>query len=430
MYNKYKLLVCFLVILFLNSCKDYDYFFGKRGIDTGSATFYTDDVVADYIKTTNDKLRVAVLMPLSGQVKIVGEAVVNAIQLSLFENNKKNILLKVYDTEATTFGAVNAINRAIKDGVDVVVGPLFSSETKAIASILKKNELISFSLSNDQELMNTDSVFVISSIPEQEIQTLISYMAENDFYNYVALMPNTAHGALMNKIMRNTIVNKDGLLIKTEFYEANDRNLLTKINDLINFYEIPKTIYDDYEKRKLEHKLSGATNELEFVVREDEKIYPQALFIPDGGKIAEQIANLLFISQKNSRAVQLIGTTKFDGDESILMNPYMNNAIFVGADPVRYEKFSTEYEKIYRTKPLKITSAVYDLISVIDRFFVRVDGAYIPDKRALLNPEGFDGIDGKYRFLPNGLVERKMYVLQFQNKKKVVVSTNQEFLNY
>ena len=41
---------------------------------------------------------------------------------------------------------------------------------------------------------------------------------------------------------------------------------------------------------------------------------------------------------------------------------------------------------------------------------------YIINKKELLDPRGFDGIDGRYRFLPNGIVERKMFVLQLQNK--------------
>lgn len=429
-FKKLRIFFSLFLVIFTISCRtDLDYFIRNEKIKEGSSDFYSENV-NNYTKNIKDKLRVGVLLPLSGQVKSVGESIVNAIQLSLFENNKKNIVLKIYDTQGTTFGAVNAINRAIKEGVDVVIGPLFSSETKAIKKILVKNNLISFSLSNDQELVNTDNVFVTGSIPEQEIQTLISYMMQNDCYNYVALMPNTTHGALMNKILRNTVLNKDGLLIKTEYYEQNSKELITKISDLINFYEVPQTLYENYEKKKLEQKILGNTEETEFIIREEEKIYPQTLFIAEGGRMAEQIANLLFISQRNSRSIQLIGTSKLDGDDEIVENPYLNNVIFVGANPERYKEFSDKYFSIYKKKPLKISSMVYDLVDIIDEFFIKIDDGYIPNKKNLLDPNGFDGIDGKYRFLPNGLVERKLYVLQLQDKNKVIIDTNQEFLNY
>ena len=420
----------FIFLILLTSCsKNLDYFTGNGGVYEGNSSYYTDELVNEYTNLAEDKLRVAILVPLSGKVKAVGESIVNSAQMSIFDNNKRNIVLKVYDTKGTTFGAVEALNTAIKDGIDVVVGPLFSEETKAVKNIIKNNNLISFSLSNDEELKNIDNVFVTGSIPEQEIQTLISYMMENDFYNYVALMPNSSHGALMNKILRNTILNKDGLLIKTDYYEPNEKNMLLKINDLVNFYEVPQTIFEDYEKKKLENKLLGL-EEPELVIQEEEKIYPQALFIPDGGSKAEEIANLLFINQKNDRYIQLIGTSKLDGDSSIQNNPYMDQVIFVGSNPDKYQKFYDNYLKIYRKEPIKITSMVYDLINVIDRFYEKFEDGYVVNKKTLLDPNGFDGIDGKFRFLPNGLVDRHLYVIQMQNKSKVVIGTNQEFLNY
>ena len=420
----------FLFLFCLTSCVgNLGYFTGRSSVEYGDSSFYTDELVNEYTDVSGNRLRVALLVPLSGKVKSVGQSIVNSAQLSLFENNKKNIVLKIYDTKGTTFGAVEALNRAVKDGIDVVLGPLFSEETKAIKNIIKENNLVSFSLSNDEQLKNIDNVFVTGSIPEQEIQVLISYLMENDFYNYVALMPNTTHGALMNKILRNTIINKDGLLIKTDYYEENEKNMLTKISELVNFYEVPQTIYENFEKKKLENKLLGL-EEPELIIQENEKIYPQALFIPDGGSMAEEIANLLFINQRNDKFIQLVGTSKLDGDTNIANNPYLDGVIFVGSNPDKYAQFYDSYLKTYKKEPIKITSMVYDLINIIDGFYDRFDDSYVLNKKALLDPNGFDGIDGRFRFLPNGLVERNFYVLQLQNKKKVVINTNQEFLNY
>lgn len=426
-----RFLFLFFIVLFISSCRtNMDYFTNNNYIREGESNFYNNALINEYAKNSNDKLIVAVLLPLSGQAKNIGSSVLNAIQMSLFDNNKKNIVLNVYDTKGMTFGAVEAINKAVKDGVHAVIGPLFSAETKAIKNIVKNNGLVVFSLSDDEELKEIDNIFVTGSIPEQEIQTLISYMMSNDFYNYVALMPNTTHGALMSKILRGTILNKEGLLIKTEYYKQDETNLLSKMNELVNFYEVPQTLFEDYNKKKLENKLLGNKEEIEFVVKEDEKIYPQALFMPDGGKRASEIASLLFVTQKDDRYIQLIGTSKLDGDSSILNNPYMDKVIFVGANPEKYKKFSNRYIYIYGDEPVKIASLAYDLMNIMDKLYYKDGDTFSINKKELLNPNGFDGIDGKFRFLPNGIVERNMFVLQLQNKEKVIINTNQEFLNY
>lgn len=426
----YYISLFILVMIGLSSCNKQIKYDLSKSVVEGVFDFYENDIVNNYRRYRSDKLKVALLVPLSGSIKPIGESILNVAQMSMFYNKKKNITLMVYDTNGTTFGAVKAMKKAIKDGIDLVIGPLFMSETKAIQNLAKNNGILIFSLSNEQELLNSDNIFVTGSIIEQEIQTLITYMMENDTYNYVALMPNTSFGATINKVLREIITGKDGLLIKTDFYEHNDKNLMRKINELVSFYEIPKILYDNFEKKRLEQKLSGSQEELEFKISDDEKIYPHSIFIAEGGKNAEQIANLLFVIQKGDKKIQLIGTTKLDGDDNVLFNPYLNDTIFVGANPKKYEKFSKNYYEIYHSKPLKITSMVYDLVNILDDVYDRIDGVYMPNKTKLLNPYGFDGIDGRFRFLPNGLVERRLYVLQFKDGEKIVLDTNQEFLNY
>ena len=41
---------------------------------------------------------------------------------------------------------------------------------------------------------------------------------------------------------------------------------------------------------------------------------------------------------------------------------------------------------------------------------------------AILNPSGFTGVDGLFRFAPNGLVQRGLAVLEVQPQGPVVVS--------
>jgi hypothetical protein len=206
---------------------------------------------------------------------------------------------------------------------------------------------------------------------------------------------------------------------------------MAKLSDLTNYYEIPQTLYDEYQKKKAEQKMLGSNTEIPFVIKDEEKIYPQCVFIADGGKRAENLASLMFIIQKSGNNLQLVGTSKLDGDNDILNNPYMDKVIFVGADPKKLDNFYRNYAEIYQSSPIKIASVLYDLMNVIEKVYKKTkNGSYLPDKQILLDPFGFDGIDGRFRFLPNGIVERNLFVLQILDKKKVVLYHADEFLNY
>jgi branched-chain amino acid transport system substrate-binding protein len=43
-------------------------------------------------------------------------------------------------------------------------------------------------------------------------------------------------------------------------------------------------------------------------------------------------------------------------------------------------------------------------------------------QQAILNPSGFTGVDGLFRFTPNGLVQRGLAVLEVEPQGPIVVS--------
>ena len=420
-----------IVIFILFSCvscqkiKQWKIIESTKAVVVDEDTLNTINVVRD-----SENLTVGVLLPLSGVAKQIGDGIVNALQLAMNKSNS-TILLKFFDTKGTSLGATQAINRAIRSGIDAIIGPVFTAEVDAIQGIASKNNILIFSLSNEENLRNKDNLFVSAVIPQQEINLLISYMInESDTTTFVSLMPNSKYGANTNKILRNTIVGKDGLLIKTDYYENNDRKMMTKISDLINYYEVPQTLYDEYQKKKAEQQLLGSNQDVSFVVEEKDRLYPKALFVSDNNRTVENIASLLFMIQRDRDRIQLLTTSKIDGKDITLKNPYMDGVIFVSIDPNGFKTFTEEYRKIYLEEPTQLSAVAYDLIEVLNKVYSKKDNKYLIDKVKLLNPYGFEGVCGKFRFLPNGLVERNLFVLQIKDKEKVILYNIPDFLNY
>ena len=129
----------------------------KTGDTSQSQQQPYDDIAVSDLKNNQegDKLSVALLLPLSGKAEKVGQIMLKAAQLSMFNNKLNNIVIMPYDTKGTAFGAVEAINAAIRDNADVVLGPLFTQSTKAILDIAEMNNLILISFSDNQNLIDT-----------------------------------------------------------------------------------------------------------------------------------------------------------------------------------------------------------------------------------------------------------------------------------
>ena len=193
-----------------------------------------------------DKLIVAILLPLSGSAAKVGDAMLQAAELALFNSKIDNIILMPYDTKGTAFGAVDAINAAIRDGAGLVLGPLFTQSTKAILDIAEANNLIVLSFSDNQALLdqNNPNLYLMGLTPQQEIYRMISYLVDyQGAYGFSAMFPTDAYGNIVSKDFKDVIFRKDAKIVKTEFYGKNDPNLQKKVNNLLNTNTFREEVY-------------------------------------------------------------------------------------------------------------------------------------------------------------------------------------------
>jgi len=82
-------------------------------------------------------VKVALLLPLTGNVNAqpVAKAMKQAGELALFDFDKPNVQLIPKDTRGTPEGARQAAQDAVKEGAELVIGPLFANEVSAGARI-------------------------------------------------------------------------------------------------------------------------------------------------------------------------------------------------------------------------------------------------------------------------------------------------------
>ncbi len=379
----------------------------------------------------NDKLSVAILLPLSGKAEKIGDVMLKAAQLSMFNNKLNNITLMPYDTKGTAFGAVEAINAAIRDNADIIVGPLFTQSTKAIIDIAEMNNLIVLSFSDNQNLVNSKhpNVYLMGLTPQQEIYRMISYLIDyENFYGFSAMFPNDVYGSTASNVFKEVIFRKDAKIVKSEFFTKNDKNLQKKVDNLLSTNTFRDEVYKKYEEEQALAKAEGLNVEVEFKYTDQDKIYADALLLPDSGdellKIGEYVANY-----SGDHKPLMVGTSKWLNN-SLYNNQNFNNTLFVAPNPNNYLEFENMYYNVYQEYPLRVASLAYDAITaVIESYAKAQDRENL--KYALENYQGFDGINGKFRFLSNGLLERRLAIIKIIDGRYEIIDYNDEpFLRY
>lgn len=76
--------------------------------------------------------RLAVLLPMSGNLSSAGQSVRDGFLAAYYAEARTRPLLKFYDSQGTGAGAQAALNRALADGAQMVVGPLTREEVNGV----------------------------------------------------------------------------------------------------------------------------------------------------------------------------------------------------------------------------------------------------------------------------------------------------------
>ncbi len=127
-----------LSILFLYSCSS----IGKQEGDVMSSLVILQEnketKAHEAVVQNIEPIKVALVVPVSGTYKDLGEGIVNAFQLALQEHGYYFVEVSVYDTGGEL--SIKDISKQIVDNkTNVVVGPLFSSSLQEMKGVIPAN---------------------------------------------------------------------------------------------------------------------------------------------------------------------------------------------------------------------------------------------------------------------------------------------------
>ena len=323
-------------------------------------------------------VRVAMLLPLTatGNAGTTGQAFRNATDLALRDFPQAGIQVVVYDTSGTAEGARAAASAALREGAELILGPLFSSSVKAMSSQARRAGVPVVAFSSDPSAASP-GVYLLSFTPGNDIRRIVSYSAAQGRRSFAGLLPNIAQGAIAEAAFRETAARVGGRIIAIERYELDQQDIRTKATTI-----------------------AGLTGQID------------ALLIADAGDAVPLIGDIVANASANisQQKVKLLGNGQWD-DPRVLNDPNLRGGWFAGPDNAGYSAFAGRYSSAFGSQPPRQATLAYDA-TVLAAGLVRQFGAERFSRQVLTNPNGFSGIDGVFRFRSDGITERQLAVYE------------------
>jgi branched-chain amino acid transport system substrate-binding protein len=319
------------------------------------------------------KVKVAILLPLTGKNAALGQAMLNAGQQAVFDVAASNFELMPRDTGGGEEQAAEAARDATASGAQLLIGPLFAVNIPAVHQAAQNAGIGMLTLSTDTS-QAMPGVYVMGFAPDAQVERVVKYAAARGAHRFAALIPNDSYGALVAQAYRAAVAQVQGTLVALEIYDP--------------------ALHD------------SAAHAQALAAKRDAI---DALFLPEGGSELNLIAGQLTADGFNAQTVHMLGTGLWDVPGLAQQAALLTGGWYAAPDPAARQNFLDTYAVTYGQQPPRLATLAYDataLAAVLAKRGARFDQA------SITNPNGFAGVDGVFRLRPSGIVDRNLAVLE------------------
>jgi len=322
------------------------------------------------------QVRVGLILPLSaqGNAGVAAQSMKNAADLALAEFKNPNIQLLVKDDAGTPQGAQAGAQQAINEGAEIIIGPLFAEAVKAVGSVARARNIPVIAFSTDVSVA-TRGVYLLSFLPETDVKRIVEFAVARGKRSFAALLPDSAYGAVVEAAFQQEVARRGGRILALEKYPLDPNRMAEPAQ-----------------------RVAQAAAHVD------------SIFIPDGADAVPQVVQALTGAGVNLKRVQLLGTGLWD-DPRIFSTAALDGGWFAAPESAGYRNFSGRYRARYGQDPVRTATLAYDAVALVAAL-VKTQGAARFSEQVLTNSSGFAGIDGVFRFRPDGTNERGLAVLR------------------
>ncbi|MGU3542677.1 penicillin-binding protein activator [Methylobacterium sp. A52T] len=331
-------------------------------------------------------VKVALVLPLTGQGSTVGAAMRNAAQLAYDEAQQPDLTLIVEDDRGSPDGAREATQEALRQGAEIVLGPLFAGSVQAAAAVARTAGKPVIGFSTDATVAN-QGVYLLSFLPQPEVDRVVEDAVAGGKRSFAALIPETAYGNAVEAAFREVVARKGARVAAVERYPAGAPG--PAVERLARVIAGP-----------------GATAD--------------ALFIPETADAMPAVAAALTKAGFSPARVRPLGTALWN-EPALFALPALQGGRFAAPDRVGFSNFSARYQARFGAVPPRVASLAYDAV-LLAAALSRRYGSQRFAESTLTNGLGFAGVDGTFRFRPDGQSERSLAVYEIRNNAATPVS--------
>ena len=358
----------------------------------------------------SEKIKIGLIIPLSGENSLIGEKIIKSIRMAINKINDERVEIIPKDTKSNPIDALKVSNELYRDGVRIIIGPVFNESTKYLDD-LKDVTFISFT---NKLIGNPKNVISAGVNAISQIQTIKKFNHRKNLSKSIILIPR----AQFKKEIEEAI-NKTKIKYKEVFYYDRAPTKLTKQIEELTRYQIRKNNLK-FEIQRLEGlSFKDKDKKIQNLKKRDTlgNINFDSVVIADFDENLKSVATSLLYTDVSSKRISYITLNQWF-DESLLKDVSLHPIYFPSINKANYKLFMNDFKNAYGLDGDQLSFLSYDLIGLV--YFLIYENDFKISKKIFYKKNKFKGKIGVFEISKNTITHQLNFYSIEDNKFKKI----------
>ena len=356
--------------------------------------------------TEDEKIKIGLLVPLSGDNKNLGEQIIKSTKMALQEigTDKIEIFPKDAGSDAnTTLKSAYALK---KIGVKIIIGPVFFDNLSYLGEV---EDTVFLSLTNKVSDLPKNVISTgVNSI--SQLNTIKKFIKSNEIKKTIFLTPDLHYKDEIKSAIKKSNIK----IFKHYIYDTDPTKLTQQIEDLTN-YKIRKQNLVDEIKRIENSDLEDKERRIKRLKKRYTigNVNFDSIIISDFDESLKSVITSFLYSDVSPKNKYFITFNQWF-DQSLLSENATQPIYFPSINKSNLEKFNSDFETKYNQKPNHLSLLSYDLLGLIYYLSIKTD---FSDVNNLFKKENsFKGKIGIFD-VKNNSIHHRLNFYKIENNK-------------
>ena len=376
--------------------------------------FYTIIIVCiifSFDLYAEEKIKIGLVVPLTGENKELGESVLKSVRLALNDINDSKIIIIPKDNQNNPDRTLEVSKDLYNEGIKIIIGPIFKKNSMKLDQL--NDDLIFLSFTN--KIYNSKKNVISAGVNSiSQFNAIKKFQSLKGIERSYLFSPN-------NDIIEEikTGVKKSKIKLKDKFFYDSDPTLITKQIEDVTRYGIRKQNLIDEIKRV---EKSDENNKEKKIARLEKLdtiagINFDSVIIADFEESLKSVATSLIYTDIPPTRITYIALNQWF-DKSLVNEKMIQPIYFPSVNYENYLEYLDKYNDSYKSNSNQIAFLSYDLTGLV--YYLLFKNNFVVDSKIFYKKNSFKGKIGIFEIDKNKITHQlNFYSVENKEIKKI-----------